>query len=217
MSDIDRDKYLQLMREIKRRTEVVNHFIQNPAFALYQQTAVESTCLQIRMILELVALGSLVANQDYWSKSLRAMRNAWNAGDIVKELRKINPDFYPHPLIELPGQGIVQSKLEDRTGDVLSEDEFGDVYGRLGNILHASNPLGKPSETDYYMNNAPIWMLRTMNLLSCHTIRVLDNPTMFLVHMKEERDDDVHLYDFVPMNDEAQKTLVTSLSDKMLN
>ena len=202
MSDLDRVKYLRSIREIKKRTKVVTHFIRNPASALYPQTAVESTCLQLRMIWELVALGSLVANQDHWSKSLKAMRNTWHAGDIVKELRKINPEFYPHPLIELPGQGIAKSNLVDRTGDVLSEDEFGDVYGRLGDVLHASNPLGKPSELDYYKTNAPIWMDRTINLLNCHKIQVLGNPTMFLVHMKEDRDDDVHLYDFVPKNDE---------------
>ena len=56
---LDGARYLQLMREIKRRTETVTHFTRNPASALYLQTAVESTCLQLRMILALVALGSL--------------------------------------------------------------------------------------------------------------------------------------------------------------
>lgn len=198
MSDFDRTQYAQLMMEVKRRLKVANTFLTFPGFALYEQTGIESACLQLRMTLELIALGSLVANKDHWTRSLKSMRSAWHAGDIVRELRKINPDFYPKPIIEVPLPGNVQARFEDRTGDFLTEDDFGGVYGRLGDILHAHNPLGKPSEVAFYKKNAPEWLTLIMNLLNSHTIRILNNPTMFLVHMKEDRDDNVHVYDFVP-------------------
>ncbi len=61
-SSLDLSKYCELMEEVKRRTDVVKHFLAGPQHALYRATAIECMCLQIRKILELVALGSLVAN-----------------------------------------------------------------------------------------------------------------------------------------------------------
>ncbi|MXW23773.1 MAG: hypothetical protein F4Z96_03780 [Chloroflexi bacterium] len=206
MSDLDIDKYTELMMEVKRRTDVAQLFLREPQRALYKPTAVESACLQIRMILELVALGSLVANKDRWSKSLRALRSAWNAGDILKELGRINPDFYPRPVVEIPGEGIVKSEIKDRAGDFLTEDAFGEVYGRLGGILHASNPLASPVDYDEHMSMAHQWMDQIINLLNSHTVRVLDNPNMFLVHMQEERDDNVHVYTFSPYEMQPEGT-----------
>ena len=35
-----------------------------------------------------------------------------------------------------------------------------------------------------------------MRLLNCHQIRLVDDNRFYLVHMKEERDDHVHMYTF---------------------
>lgn len=52
------------MREIKRRTEVIDFFLHKSGHALYQPTTIESICLQFRKILELIAFSSLIANKD---------------------------------------------------------------------------------------------------------------------------------------------------------
>ena len=62
-------KYRDCMEEIKKRTEVVDGFLRGNYHALYLQTTVESICLQVRKILELIALASLVANKGVYEKS----------------------------------------------------------------------------------------------------------------------------------------------------
>lgn len=196
---LDLGKYCQLMEEVKRRTNVVNHFLAEPGHALYQATAIESTALQVRMILELIALGSLVANQDSWNGSLRELRSAWNANDILKKLGKVNPDFYPQPVIEVPMSGPIKSDIQERTEGYLTEEMFGEVYGRLGDILHAKNPLGPPIDYDYWLAAIPAWMDLIIGLLNSHKVRLLGNPNMFLIHMSEESAGKVKGYEFQPL------------------
>ena len=200
MSNIDLDKYCQVMEEVKRRTSVVSHFLNEPHHALYQATAIESMCLQIRKMLELIALGSLVANQSVWDGSLRELRNAWNANDILKKLRKLNPNYYPQPVIEVPLDGPVKSDIQDRTDGFLTEEMFADVYGRLGEILHANNPLGPAMDYDYWLASIPHWTNLTIKLLNSHKVTLLNNPNMYLVHMNDESNGNVRGYEFQPLD-----------------
>lgn len=55
--------YALQMREIKRRMEVIDYFLLAGGHALYKPTTIESICLQVRHILELVALASLMCEQ----------------------------------------------------------------------------------------------------------------------------------------------------------
>ena len=184
------------MEEVNRRTNAVKHFLGEPHRALYQAVAVESACLQVRKILELVALGSLVANQDVWNGSLRELRSAWNANDILKKLRAVNPDFYPQPVIEVPLTGPVKSDIKDLAEGFLTEEMFSDLYGRLREALHAKNPLGPPMDYDYWLKAIPQWMNLIIKLLNSHKIKLLDNPSMFLIHMNDESDGNVKGYVF---------------------
>ena len=196
MSSVDLEKYCQVMEEVKRRTNVVRHFLGQPHHALYQAAAVEAACLQVRKILELVALGSLVANQDIWNGSLRHLRNAWNANDILKRLREVNPDFYPQPVSEVPMTGPVKSDIKDLTEGFLTEGMFGELYGKLGEVLHAKNPLGPPMDYDHWLKATPQWMNLIIKLLNSHKIKLLDNPNMFLIHMNDQSDGNVRGYVF---------------------
>ena len=200
----DLSKYCQVMEEIKRRIEVVKHFLSEPEHALYQATAIESMALQMRKVLELIALGSLVANQDNWNRSARELRNAWKASDIFKQLKKTNPDSYPQPVIEVPGSGSVKSHIQDRTEGYLTEELFGEIYGKLGKVLHADNPLASPMDYDDWLAAIPEWMDLVVNLLNSHTIRLADNPNMFLIHMQDESDGNVKGYVFQPLIDEQE-------------
>jgi len=68
MSDMTRkppdiDLYCGVMEEIKRRSAVVGSFLNGKSSTIYKATSIESACLQVRKILELIALASLVANK----------------------------------------------------------------------------------------------------------------------------------------------------------
>jgi hypothetical protein len=56
------------------------------AAALYKATTIESVYLQFRKILELIALGSLVANKNEFSKVYNDFAKCWNAQYLLKDL-----------------------------------------------------------------------------------------------------------------------------------
>lgn len=207
-ADVDGEKYCNLMEEVKLRVNVVNYFLSGQGHALYQPSTLESTCLQIRKILELVAFGSLVANKEAYTAAFTKISKAWNANDILVELGKVNPDFYPVPIVELPS-GIpgVQMRHKKRVGDYLDETEFKEVYGRCGAMAHAANPYSKGIDYGYYARMLPVWRTRIMNLLNAHNIQLLGNPGIYLIHMTEHGDDRARFYKFQPPTQEALQML----------
>ena len=62
------EKYANCMEEIKRRREVIEGFLEHQFHSKFLITTVESIALQLRNILELIALASLGGEQ----KSVRA-------------------------------------------------------------------------------------------------------------------------------------------------
>ena len=150
------EKYCSAMEEVKLRTSVIDSFLTGPGHALYEPSTLETVGLQFRKILELIAFGSLIANQDEYSKVYRDFAKHWNAGDLVKNLESINPNFYPFPVVEMPSTDPnVKAKLEQRSADYLKKDAFVEVYGRCGVLMHAANPFGKGTKYEYYRTNLP--------------------------------------------------------------
>jgi hypothetical protein len=58
------DKYCKCMEELKLRIEAVNSILEKRTTTICQATNIEFMCLQIRSILELIALGSLAVEED---------------------------------------------------------------------------------------------------------------------------------------------------------
>jgi hypothetical protein len=67
VNDPEITKYSNLMEEIKVRMSVFDFFTAGDGHALYKPTTIESTCLQLRKVLELIAMASLVANKEAYS------------------------------------------------------------------------------------------------------------------------------------------------------
>src|SRR6266446_9457801 len=91
------NQYCSLMEEIRLRTNVLNAFIEGNATAVYKATNIESTYLQFRKILELVAFGSLVANREAFSVVYTEFARFWNARRLLEDIERVNPGFYPEP------------------------------------------------------------------------------------------------------------------------
>ncbi|MBJ7551681.1 hypothetical protein [Marinomonas ostreistagni] len=189
--------YCNVMEEIKRRTSVIDFFHNGTGHALYEPTTLESIALQVRKILELIAMASLVANKKEYEKVYSNFANAWNAEYLLKDLERVNADFYPKPVVEAPSDDPkVKNHLVDRDEDYLTKKEFIKVYKKCGAIMHASNPLGRKIGYEYYKKSIPEWRQKIINLLNNHQIRLLGHDGFYLIHMKEDRDDKVHFYEF---------------------
>lgn len=193
--------YQELMRETRYRNLCIEAVGNNPQLGIYRPTRIESICLQIRMILENIALACLVANGDRLDELPKKIEKEYHAETILKRLDGIHPDCYPQPLVLIPDphgpgdlkvpdsrpratSGRYRGKLVDRPGDDwMTRDEFKEIYGRLGAILHASSPLGRKVDYAYFENTAPTWQDKYMNLLQHHKIAVLEEDMMYIVQM----------------------------------
>ena len=87
---LDIDQYLDLMREGKARIESISQLMEMSGIT--NRTRVESVCLQLRMLLELVVFSSLVSNKDAWQRSRKELRSSQ---DISKKIRRTESAFTP--------------------------------------------------------------------------------------------------------------------------
>lgn len=178
------DKYRVLLIEIKHRTVVVNAFISQTTHAVYLPTTVESACLQIRKILELIAFGSLVANLEEFSKQHENFSKYWNASLMLKDMERINPYFYPKPIIQKPSNKVgIRMAWDNRVDDYLTKEKFVKVYEKCGAILHSDNPFGSKIDYEFYKSFLPIWLTEIVNLLDAHTIQLLGDKNLYLFQM----------------------------------
>jgi len=199
MQEPDIAKYASLMKEVRLRTVVIHFFTTGGGHALYEPPTIESMCLQLRKILELIAMASLVANKGAYSKLYDDFAKTWNAKFLLKQLKGVNADFYPKPIVEIPSKRPgVKMDWAPMSADYLTEVEFVKVYEKCGAIMHWGNPFGSQVDYAYYRKQIPIWSRRVVNLLNSHTIRLVNDERLFLIHMKEDTDDEVHYYTFEP-------------------
>src|SRR5690606_3963113 len=104
-------------------------------------------CIQIRKILELIALSSLAANQTEYQKVKSNLANLWKATDIIKCIEAINPKHYPEPIALQCWNGDPNyTRTRPVTEKYLKRDELFDIYARCGGLLHAQNPFGKKKD-----------------------------------------------------------------------
>lgn len=187
------------MEEVKLRINAVDFFLTGGGHALYQPTSVESVGLQIRKVLELIVFGSLVANRDIYSAAYEKFASHWNARLLLRDLERVNPNFYPKPVVEMPSSDTrALRQLKDRQNDYLTKNEFESAYEKCGSIMHAENPYGSRIDMKYFMEKLPIWRTQIVHLLNDHQIKLLNEPGFYLIHMKENQDDKVHFYRFAP-------------------
>jgi hypothetical protein len=192
------NRYCNMMEEVKLRTRVIHAFAANTTNAVYKATTIESVYLQFRKILELIAFGSLVANESVYSTVYLDYAKEWRAKRLLERLEQVNPGFYPRPIDEVPSKqsGVKIDWVDVATG-FLTKDEFVELYEQSSSLIHSPNPF-KP-QTDYASAERRMreWDEKIRRLLNCHQIHLVGDPNIYLVHMKEA-DGKVHHYTFGP-------------------
>ncbi len=199
MNDPEITQYSNLMEEIKVRMSVFDFFTTGQGHALFKPTTIESVCLQLRKVLELIAMASLVANKEAYSAAHKGFAKHWNAKRLLKDLERLNPDFYPRPVRVAPSiKPGTQVHFIDRENDYLNKDEFVELYLKCSKMLHAENPFAKRIDYKDYERDLPVWRQKIINLLDLHWISLLDKTELYLIQMKGEVDGKVNLYSSIP-------------------
>ena len=161
--ELDVQQYSELMEQIKLKVDAIEGLLDMPG--IINQTRVESVCLQLRMILELIMFSSLVSNKDAWRESQEELRKAWNVKKIMKNLKAIHARYYPQP------RGNVQ--------DFLTQERLVSVYDQLNGIIHAENPLGPGVNLRRCIESIPKWLMWIVNLLTDHKVFLYHHPNVF--------------------------------------
>jgi hypothetical protein len=202
MIEEDLNKYCSCMEEIKRRTQAVESILQNHFTTSYPATNIEFMCLQIRKILELIALGSLVANKEEYAKQHLKFAKHWRAKRILDDIEKINPKYYPAPGKQVidPNTKKVKELIPIKDG-FLTRTEFPDVYDRCSKAIHAANPFGNAIDYPSLEKDIPAWMKKIIMLLNHHQIQLLNEKQMLWVLMEAKTDGRVHSYIFERKDD----------------
>ena len=192
------DKYIKQMEEVKKRIDVAGAFVRGEINSRYLATTAESAALQLRKMLELIALSSLVANCEQYEKHHGDFKKDWNVKKILRKLEKVNPKFYPVPTKQKQISRGLYNSPEIQSG-YLTREDFTVLYNKCSDILHTSNPFAEqrnPNLTDFLWKEVPEWMDKIMTLLNHHHIRLIDDSRMYIVLMQEKNDGNVHMYKF---------------------
>jgi len=194
MNQVTLDKYASCMEEIKMRTEVVRSFAEGQSVTPYKQTTAESICLQIRKILELIALSSLVANKEEYSKIREKFHRDYHAKRILNTIEGVNPEFYPVPcrqVLDKTTRKPIQN-IALKSG-FLTRKEFENIYDRCGGLLHADNPFSQKRDIDNFIKIVPQWMEKIRALLNLHEVQLSTEGLKLFVLMQAESDGKVHV------------------------
>jgi len=196
MSD-DIAKYCDCMEEIKRRIHAINTILSKKYTTAFPATNVEFLCLQIRKILELIALASIAANKKEYATQHKKFADQWNAKRILNDMEKINPSFYPVPgtqvIDEKTGKVIEVKNLEN---GYLTKEEFVEVYNKCSEVIHSSNPYGTQIDYSEYEKIIPEWKQKIITLLNHHQIQLFDSSLQLWILIQSKDDGRVHAFTF---------------------
>jgi len=101
----------------------------------------ERAALQIRKVLELIVLSSLVTNRE----SLEAVSVAFRDHDAAKArklVRKFNPYYWPTPVWQFPIAEGVWMPIPVKDG-FLTEGDWRRAFGMTSKLVHAVSPFRK--------------------------------------------------------------------------
>jgi hypothetical protein len=185
-------KYCGCMEEIKLRVNAINDILSLKRSTTYPITNAEFLCLQVRKVLELIALSNMAANIKQYSIQNKKFRKHWHAERILNDIEKINPKFYPYPTYEiLDDQGRLIEVKNVESG-FLTKEDFINAYSKVSSFLHAVNPYGNKKDTEEITNSARIWIDKILKLLNRHHVQLIDNNVQIWVIMQSKIDGKVH-------------------------
>ncbi len=119
--------------------------------------------------------------------------------DLLRDLERLNPDFYPRPIVAAASQPP-GAKLEwqDKPDGFLTRQDFLKLYEECAAILHAGNPYGRIIVYGCFEEDIADWLAKIMGLLNFHTIRLVNDPNLYVVHMQGEGEGKVRHSVFAP-------------------
>lgn len=173
----DTEIYATCMADLRDRLKCIESLVPEASHEGDGRFILELIFLEFRKCLELIALGSLTANRRRYAEAHQKFHEHWRAKDILKELEKIHPDFYPKP-ITLLSKTVMPSGGNRIRYDVvkgaLTKPEFERLYDATSEILHVRNPFSKKPNVIDIGYAVPQWIAKIKMLVRQHALLVVD-------------------------------------------
>jgi hypothetical protein len=176
--------YMACMQEARDRLNFVKFLPVRNATTGIEYIDKELVFLQLRKILELIAFASLTANREKYATVHNKFATFWRAKDMLQDLEKINPEFYPLPVDPPKTQpdGIKHLAAVD---GFLTKDDFVSLYDVTGNFLHVRNPFDTRDPVIRMRYSVKQWLERIQALLTLHVVRLVDG-NVWVVQVPEQ-------------------------------
>jgi hypothetical protein len=194
------DKYRILMETVKLRIALIDDMMHGKC-NLPDIPLIESAALQFRKVLELVAFGSLVANEKVYKATHANFAKEWNAKNLLARLGKLNANFYPIPVKQVqPDKPGILLRHEKVTQGYLTNKDFIDAYQQCSELIHTTNPYDRKSHFDPKVHSKTLfeWRNQIVSLLNLHELRLYNDPGMALCSMNDGGTNQVRVYRFAP-------------------
>ena len=183
--NVELELYQDCLYEIKRRIDVIFNHLNKVTTETYLIIEVETVCLQFRKILEKIALMSLVANKRVYAEQNDKFAKHYHAERIIRDLERINPDFYPVPTKCIKNKNQMNEWIEIESG-YLTKEEFVKIYEKCGSMMHAQNPFASRKNLKEIQKCFPEWLTKICILLNHHHIRLVGGKLMIVALMERE-------------------------------
>lgn len=177
-------KYLSLMRDIRRREEVIIEFYNGTCNAKFQIVNCEIMYFQLRKILEIIAKSPMLVYENEYRSISNNPSNDWRIKEIMTKLFKINPDFYPTPIEIIKHNNNIDEFITLKNG-YLTQDELIDAYNLCNSFLHSENPLSIESSFDFEEEWIKIVGIinKIHKLLNFHLAKPLTEDSFYYISM----------------------------------
>lgn len=165
--------YLELMVEALDRLAASEKYL-GAYNSSGQLCELESATLQLRKAMEAIAFSAIAPNKKMYA-AFRKNANRpthlgddWQADSIFLSLNKINPDFYPEPLLQETRVGPNAWHFGKPLTGYMKRKNFETLYKRLGKFLHADNPWGDDKGWANFAKDLPDSIAKIRALLKKH-------------------------------------------------
>jgi len=181
----DEQIYANCIGRLRNRLNIIDDVLSGKMSIKHQDVIAEIIFVQFRKSLEELAFASLSANKDVYSAVHAKFSVHWRANDMLTELEKVNPGFYP-VASEVPNQTQPGFKHVGLLADgFMTRDEFAKLYKHSSDVLHTRNPYKAGDPTINIGYRVQEWAVRFRNLLRWHFMTLV-NGNVLLCNMPDE-------------------------------
>lgn len=183
----DISKYINCMERIKQRINFAKFLLDTLNNNTPLDLIAETVSLQIRKTLELIAFASIASHKQEYSKKFPNFFEHWRGKDIIDEIEKINPDFYPKPVKQIVNSitGKVQEIVPIKE-EFLTKDEYIKAYDFVSDYLHERNVYNTELNHKDAIPKLKKYLSEIIALLSHHTIQLLSSDKQWWIIMQGE-------------------------------